>query len=343
MPQSTTTNRRFVLAERPRGLPTPANFRLEEQPVPRPEEGQLLLRTLYLSLDPYMRGRMSDAPSYAPAMELGDVMVGATVSRVEESRHPDFREGERVVAYSGWQDYALSDGEGLLKLDPGLPRPSYALGVLGMPGLTAYGGLLDIGAPQPGETLVVGAATGAVGSVVGQLGKLKGCRVVGIAGGEEKCRYAVEELGFDACLDHYQPDLSARVAEACPEGVDIYWENVGGALFDAVLPHLNPKARIPVCGLIAHYNDTGLPPGPDRIPLFLGTILRKRLRVQGFIVFSEYGHLFPEFQREMSAWVQEGKVRYREDVVEGLESAPEAFIGLLQGRNFGKLVVRVGE
>lgn len=343
MVQHPSVNRRIVLAERPHGMPTPANFRLEQAPTPEPAEGQVLLRTVYLSLDPYMRGRMSDAPSYVPPAAVGDVMPGGTVSRVEVSKHPGYRDGELVVAYSGWQDYAVSDGQGLMKLDPSMPRPSYALGVLGMPGLTAYGGLLDIGAPKAGETLVVSAATGAVGSVVGQIGKLKGCRVVGVAGGEEKCRYAVEELEFDACVDRRRPDLPQRLAEACPQGVDIYWENVAGAVFDAVLPLLNPKARIPVCGLIAQYNATELPPGPDRIPLLMGTILRKRLRVQGFIVFSEYGHLQPQFLREMSAWVREGKVRYREDVVDGLENAPQAFIGLLEGRNFGKLVVHVSE
>jgi len=343
MSETTRTNRRIVLAERPRGAPTPASFRLEETPAPVPAEGEALLRTLYLSLDPYMRGRMSDAPSYAPPAALGEAMPGGAVCRVEASRHPDYRPGDLVLAYSGWQDYAVSNGADLMKLDPALPRPSYALGVLGMPGLTAYGGLLDIGAPQPGETLVTAAATGAVGSVVGQLGKLKGCRVVGVAGGAEKCRYAVDELGFDACVDHRLPGLPERLAAACPQGVDIYWENVGGAVLDAVLPLLNPKARIPVCGLIAHYNAETLPPGPDRIPMLMGMILRRRLHVQGFIVFSEYGDRYPEFLREMSAWVRDGAVKYREDVVDGLERAPEAFMGLLEGRNFGKLVVRVSE
>jgi len=343
MPQSESVNRRIALAQRPRGMPTLANFRMEETPVRSPAYGEALLRTLYLSLDPYMRGRMSDAPSYAPSVAIGDVMVGSTVCRVEASKHPKYQEGDLVLAYTGWQDYAVSNGEGLMKLDAATPRPSYALGVLGMPGLTAYGGLLDIGAPQPGESLVVGAATGAVGSAVGQIGKLKGCRVIGVAGGEEKCRFAREELGFDACVDHRLPDLPQRLADACPNGVDIYWENVGGEVFDAVLPLLNTKARIPVCGLIAHYNAEGLPRGVDRIPLLLGTILRKRLKVQGFIVFSEYGDRFPEFQREMSSWLQEGTVKYREDVVEGLENAPGAFLGLFEGRNFGKLVVRVSE
>lgn len=336
-----TTNRRIILAQRPKGAPTLDNFRLEEVPAPEPGAGEVLLRTLYLSLDPYMRGRMSDAPSYAPPMAVGDVMVGGTVSRVEASRHPDYQEGDLVVAYSGWQDYAVSDGSGLTRLDPAMPHLSYALGVLGMPGFTAYMGLLDIGAPQAGETLVVAAATGAVGSVVGQIGKLKGCRVVGVAGGEQKCRYAVEELGFDACIDHRAPDFPAQLAAACPAGIDVYFENVGGAVLEAVIPLLNAKARVPVCGLIAHYNAESLPDGPDHLPLLMSAILRKRLKVQGFIIFNDYGHRFGEFIAEMGPWVEQGKIKYREDVVEGLENAPQAFIGLLEGRNFGKLIVSV--
>ena len=343
MPQPATTHRRVLLASRPSGAPTPANFRLEEVPLPKPAEGQVLLRTLYLSLDPYMRGRMSDAPSYAPPVAVGDVMVGGTVSRVVESRNPAFQAGDRVLGYCGWQEYAVSDGQGLTRLDPRMARPSLALGVLGMPGFTAYMGLLDIGQPRPGETLVVAAATGAVGSVVGQVAKLKGCRVVGIAGGAEKCRYAVGELGFDACLDHRLPELQARLSAECPGGVDVYFENVGGAVFDAVLPLLNPRARVPVCGIISQYNASALPPGPDRTPLLLGAILRKRLTVRGFIISQDYASRFGEFQQAMEPWVAAGKVRYREDVVEGLENAPAAFIGLLEGRNFGKLVVRVGE
>lgn len=263
-------NRRFLLASRPHGEPTAANFRLDTVPAPQPGAGQLLLRTVYLSLDPYMRGRMSDAPSYAPPVEIGQVMVGGTVSRVAASQHPDFNVGDWVLGYDGWQEYALSDGSGLRNLGPHLPHPSRLLGVLGMPGFTAYMGLLDIGQPQAGETLVVAAASGAVGSVVGQIGKLKGCRVVGVAGGAEKCRYVVEELGFDACIDHRAPDFAERLAAVCPQGIDIYYENVGGAVFDAVLPLLNTKARIPVCGIIAHYNATGLPAGPDRLPLLEG-------------------------------------------------------------------------
>lgn len=336
-------NRRFLLASRPHGEPTAANFRLDTVPVPQPGAGQLLLRTVYLSLDPYMRGRMSDAPSYAPPVEIGQVMVGGTVSRVAVSQHPDFNVGDWVLGYDGWQDYALSDGSGLRNFGPHLPHPSRLLGVLGMPGFTAYMGLLDIGQPQAGETLVVAAASGAVGSVVGQIGKLKGCRVVGVAGGAEKCRYVVEELGFDACIDHRAPDFAEQLAAACPQGIDIYYENVGGAVFDAVLPLLNAKARIPVCGIIAHYNATGLPAGPDRLPLLEGLILRKRIRMQGFIIFDDYGSRFDEFLQQMSSWVEQGKIKFREDIVDGLEQAPQAFIGLLQGKNFGKLVIRVAD
>ncbi len=342
MSQSSRLNRRIVLASRPHGAPTPDNFSLEPSPPPEPAEGQVLLRVVYLSLDPYMRGRMSDAPSYSPPVAIGDVMVGSTVCRVAASRHPDYHEGEWVVAYAGWQDYALSDGRGLTRLGTHPEHPSYALGVLGMPGFTAYMGLLDIGRPAAGETVVVAAATGPVGATVGQIAKLKGAHVVGVAGGAEKCRHAVGELGFDACVDHYAADLPQRLAEACASGIDIYFENVGGKVFDAVLPLLNPRARIPVCGLISQYNATALPEGPDRLPLLLGTLLFKRIRIQGFIISSDYGDRFEEFHRDMSAWVAQGRIKYREQVVEGLENAPQAFIGLLGGKNFGKLVIKVG-
>ncbi|MCG8709869.1 NADP-dependent oxidoreductase [Brenneria sp. 4F2] len=342
MSQTVQNNRRIVLASRPQGAPSHKNFRLEQHPIPDVKEGQVLLRTVYLSLDPYMRGRMSDAPSYAKPVALGEVMVGSTISRVVASRHRDYQVGDWVLAYSGWQDYAISDGRGLSNLGASPQNPSYALGVLGMPGFTAYMGLMDIGQPKAGETLAVAAATGPVGATVGQLGKLKGCRVVGIAGGAEKCRYAVDELGFDVCLDHRAADFAARLAAACPDGIDIYYENVGGKVFDAVLPLLNTSARVPVCGLVASYNATALPDGPDRLPLLMGTILKKRIRMQGFIIFDDYGHRFDEFTRAVSPWVAQGKIKYREDVTEGLENAVEAFIGLLQGHNFGKLVVRVG-
>ena len=334
-------NHRIVLNSRPVGAPTLDNFRLEEAPIAAPATGEVLLRTLFLSLDPYMRGRMSDGPSYAAPVALGEVMVGSTISRVEASQHPDFKAGDLVLGQSGWQSLALSNGKALSKLDTAMTQPSLALGVLGMPGFTAYMGLLDIGQPQAGETVVVAAASGAVGSVVGQIAKLKGCRVVGIAGGAEKCRYVVSELGFDACIDHRSPDLKQQLAAACPKGIDVYFENVGGAVFDAVLPLLNTRARIPVCGLIANYNDTALPPGPDRLGLLPRTLLIKRIKMQGFIIFDDYAHHYGEFFGEMSQWLKDGKIKFREDVVDGLENAPQAFIGLLEGKNFGKLVVRV--
>lgn len=343
MSLSSTQNRQWVLASRPHGAPTVENFRLEKTSVPQPEEGQLLLRTVYLSLDPYMRGRMSDAPSYSPPVEIGAVMVGGTVSRVEQSQHPDYPVGEWVLSYSGWQDYALSDGTGLVKLGSNPQHPSWALGILGMPGFTAYMGLLDIGQPKSGETLVVAAATGPVGATVGQIGKIKCCHVVGIAGGAEKCRHAVEVLGFDRCIDHHADDFAQQLKQACPEGIDIYYENVGGKVFDAVLPLLNTSARVPVCGLVSGYNATDLPPGPDRLGLLMGTILKKRIRMQGFIIAQDYGDRIDEFQQEMGRWVNEGKIHYREQVTDDLENAPQAFIGLLEGKNFGKVVIRVAK
>jgi NADPH-dependent curcumin reductase len=335
-------NRRIVLASRPQGAPTVANFRLEQQPVPVPNDGEMLLRTLFLSLDPYMRGRMSDAPSYAAPVQIGGVMVGGTVGRVEESKHPGFSKGDLVQTYGGWQDYSISNGAGAHKLDPDMPRPSYAIGVLGMPGFTAYMGLLDIGAPKPGETVVVAAATGAVGSAVGQIAKIKECRVIGIAGGRQKCDFAVRELGFDACLDHKDPQLPQLLAAACPKGIDVYFENVGGAVFDAVMPLLNAFARVPICGLIARYNATSLPSGPDRLSLLTTMMLQKRLRMQGFII-SDYAARIGEFHRDMTQWVRQGRVKAREDIVSGLENAPTAFLGLLEGRNFGKLVIKVSD
>jgi len=337
---SRPTNRRVVLAARPAGTPTLANFRIEQAPVPALAEGELLLRTVYLSLDPYMRGRMNDGPSYASPVPLDGVMVGGTVSRVEESRNEGFAVGELVLAYAGWQEYAVSDGRGLSKIDASFPKSSYALGVLGMPGFTAYMGLLEIGAPQPGETVVVAAATGAVGAVVGQIAKIKGARAVGIAGGPEKCAAAVQEFGFDACLDHRSPDLKKQLAEACPKGIDVYFENVGGAVFDAVWPNLNVHARVPICGLIARYNADRLPEGPDRSPLLMLGMLAKRVRMQGFIV-SDYNARMPEFLRDMSQWLREGRVKTREHIVKGLDNAPQALLGLLEGKNFGKLLIEL--
>jgi len=341
MSQSRNINRRIVLNARPAGSPTRTSFRMDELAIPVPAAGEVLLRTIYLSLDPYMRGRMSDAPSYAPPVAINEVMVGGTVSCVEASLNPDYQPGDLVLGYGGWQDYALSDGRELRKLDARAAHPSFNLGILGMPGFTAYMGLLDIGRPKKGETAVVAAASGAVGSVVGQVAKISGCRMVGIAGGPEKCRYVVEELGFDACIDHRSADLQRQLALACPKGIDVYFESVGGKVFDAVLPLLNACARIPLCGLVAHYNDSGLPQGPDRLGLLTATILKKRLKMQGFIIFDDYAPRFPEFFSQMSAWLAEGKLKYREDIIDGLENAPEAFIGLLEGKNFGKLIVRL--
>jgi hypothetical protein len=341
MVQNTETNRRIVLASRPDGAPINENFRLEEVPKPTPKVGQILLRSIYLSLDPYMRGRMSDAPSYADPVEVDEVMVGGTVCQVEATNHPDYQVGEWILAYIGWQDYALSDGSGLVRL--GKPeKPSYALGILGMPGFTAYMGLLDIGQPKEGDTLVVAAATGPVGATVGQIAKLKGCKVIAVAGGKEKCAHAKDVLGFDACLDHKADDFAEQLRAACPNGVDIYFENVGGKVFDAVLPLFNNGARIPVCGLVSQYNATKLPDGPDRLSLLMGNILVKRLKVQGFIIFDYYEH-YGEFVEEMTEWLSSGKIKYREQVVNGLENAPEAFIGLLEGKNFGKLVIKVND
>jgi len=342
MPQSASSNRQILLHSRPVGAPTPDNFQLVETDLPTVRPGQILLRTLWLSLDPYMRGRMNAGPSYAPAVELNHPMVGGTVARVEVSNNPAFRVGDLVVSYHGWQDFAVSDGKGLNMLTTELKHPSLALGVLGMPGFSAYMGLLDIGQPKAGETVVVAAASGAVGALVGQIAKLQGCRVVGVAGGAEKCAYVVEELGFDVCLDRRDQGLAASLARACPRGIDVYFENVGGAVFDAVFPLLNVHARIPVCGLIAGYNSVGLPSGPDRLGALMGTILVKRITVKGFIIFDDYGHRYQEFFAQMSQWVEQGKLKFREDIVEGLENAPRALIGLLQGENFGKLIVRVG-
>ncbi|MFT5483125.1 MAG: NADPH-dependent curcumin reductase CurA [Halieaceae bacterium] len=335
------TNRRVVLASRPTGKPTAANFRIESAPIPDPADGQVLLRTLYLSLDPYMRGRMNAGASYASPVELDHVMGGGTVSRVERSRHSGFAEGDLVLSFSGWQEFEVSNGVGVSKLDPRIAQPSYALGLLGMPGLTAYVGLLDIGQPKPGETVVLAASTGAVGSVVGQIAKLKGCRVVGIAGAKEKLDYAVEELGYDDCISHYDPDMAKKLATACPDGIDVYFENVGGSSWEAVMPLLNNFARIPVCGLIAHYNQTSLPPGPDRMSMLQGMILSRRIKMQGFII-SDHMDRVPDFIGDVGKWYAEGKIKYKEDMVEGLENAPDAFRGLFQGANFGKLVVKVG-
>ncbi len=340
---SQENNRRIVLASRPVGAPVNENFRLESAVIPEPKDGEMLLRAIYLSLDPYMRGRMSAAESYADPVALDEVMVGATVCQVEQSNHENFEQGEWVLAYTGWQDYAISNGEGLVKLGKNPSHPSFALGIMGMPGFTAYMGLLDIGQPKAGDTVVVAAATGPVGATVGQIAKLKGCKVVGIAGGGEKCQHAKEVLGFDECLDHKSDDLAQQLAEACGDGIDVYFENVGGKVFDAVLPLLNTGARIPVCGLISQYNATSLPEGPDRMSMLVATLLIKRIKMQGFIIFDDYAHRYDEFASQMGQWLAEGKIKYKEHLVDGFENTPEAFMGLLEGKNFGKLVIKMNE
>lgn len=341
MSAASAVNRRIVLARRPEGEPTVEDFRLETGPVPEPGPGEMLCRTLYLSVDPYMRGRMNAGPSYAPPVGLGDVMVGGSVSRVVASRLEGYVPGDLVAGFNGWQDYALSDGTRIRRVDPTLAPPPAFLGVLGMTGLTAYVGLLDIADPQPGETLAVAAAAGAVGSMVVQLAALRGCRVVAIAGSPAKCGYLRDVLGADVALDYHDPNFPEALEAACPQGIDVYFENVGGAVFEAVLPLLNVGARVPVCGQIAHYNDAGAPPpGPDRLPRLMMWVLGRRLRMQGFIVGDHLGRL-PDFVREVGGWLREGRVRHYEDIVDGLENAPAAFIDMLRGGNLGKRLIRV--
>ncbi len=340
--QNESINRRFVLAERPVGVPTDRTLRLDPVELPSVGEGQMLLRTVFLSLDPYMRGRMSDAPSYAPPVAIDAVMVGGTVARVHRSKLAGFLEGDWVLCSNGWQDYALSDGTGVTALGRTPEHPSWALGIMGMPGFTAWAGLLKIGMPQEGETIVVAAATGPVGSTVGQIGKIMGCRVVGIAGGAEKCAHAVEQLGFDACINHQSSEFVDELAGVLPDGIDVYFENVGGKVLDAVLPHLNAHARVPICGLVSQYNATDLPDGPDRMGWLMGQLLRKRITMRGFIIFDDFAPIYPEFAKEMADWLDSGRIHYREEMIDGLEQAPAAFIGLLHGENFGKRVIRVG-
>lgn len=341
MTQSDTVNRKFVLAERPVGEPTDKTLRLETENLPVAGAGQMLLRNEYLSLDPYMRGRMSDAPSYAAPVEIGGTMVGGTVAQVISSDVKGFAKGDWVVAFGGWQDYTVSDGTGVINMGQNPQNPSWALGVMGMPGLTAWAGLTQIGQPKEGETLVVAGASGPVGATVGQIAKILGLRVVGVAGGAEKCAHVVDVLGFDDCIDYKADGFRQALKAAVPKGIDIYFENVGGAVFDAVMPLLNPSARIPVCGLISQYNATSLPDGPDRMSLLMGMTLRKRMTVRGFIVSDDFGHHYPQFAKEMGGWVASGQIKYREEMIEGMEKATAAFIGLLRGEGFGKRVIKL--
>jgi len=330
------------LAARPSGEPTPANFEIAEAELPAVGDGEMLVRVIWLSLDPYMRGRMDDSRSYATPVPIGGVMTGGTVAQVVQSRNPRFAEGDYVLGMFGWQSHAVSDGAGVRKLDPAVAPLSTWLGVLGMPGLTAYVGLLDIGEPKPGETVVVSAASGAVGSVVGQLAKIKGARAVGVAGPVEKCRYAVDELGFDACVSHRSKTLRDDLKAACPNGIDVYFENVGGVTLDAALSLMNPFGRIPVCGMISQYSTGNSGEGPDRRPKLMRQILVDRLKIQGFIVSDRYDRQ-KAFIEEVGGYIRDGRLKYRESITEGLENAPAAFIGLLRGENFGKQLVRVSE
>jgi NADPH-dependent curcumin reductase len=330
------THRRVVLARRPPGDVAETDFRVEEVPVPEPGPREVLVRVIYLSLDPYMRGRMRDIASYAPPVGIGEVMTGGTVGEVVKSNHPDFKVGDIVEDRLGWQEYAVGPGPAMRKIDPGIAPISTANGVLGMPGMTAYFGLFDVGQPKPGETVVVSAASGAVGQIVGQLAKIAGCRAVGVAGGHPKCAFVTDTLGFDACIDYKaEKDLAAAVKAACPNGVDVYFDNVGGVVSDAVLLNLNFWARVALCGSISQYNTTE--PGPR----LLGTFVGKRVTARGFIVWDFNAKYGPALRR-MGDWVRSGKIKYKEDIVEGLENAPRAFAGLLRGDNFGKLQVKVG-
>ena len=337
---SEATAKQIVMAARPKGRPTLENFRLEQVPMPALPRRGLKLRVLYLSLDPYMRGRMDDRKSYAPSVGVGEVMTAQSICEVTASEHPDYKAGDIVLAPTGWRTHAASDGTALRKLDPNLAPITTGLGVLGMPGFTAYSGLYAIGKPKPGETVVVAAASGPVGSLVGQLARIAGCRAVGIAGGADKCRHVKEELRFDAAIDHRAPDLPQQLAAACPKGIDVYFENVGGAVWQAVLPLLNRFARIPVCGLIAQYN-AGDAPGPNLLPATMREVLSKSLTLRGFINYEFAAEHFATFLQTVAAGIKSGEIRYREDITDGFENAPATFLGMLEGRNFGKTLIRV--
>lgn len=339
---SSLTNTRIVLKSRPVGMPANDNFEIQTVPVAAPGEHEMLLRTLWLSLDPYMRGRMSDRKSYAKPLETGDVITGGVVCQVVASNIADFPVGTIVSGMYGWQSYAIAkaDDNRLFKIDPDLAPISTAVGVTGMPGQTAYFGLLRVGQPKAGETVVVSAASGAVGSVVGQIAKIQGCRAVGVAGGKTKCDYVVNELGFDACIDYKADDFPAQLAAACPDGVDVYFENVGGAVLDAVAPLLNDGARVPICGFISAYNATSF--DEIRTPeMVLGAL--DNPPAHRFFVVTEWLEEFEDAARALGQWIKEGKLKYRETVVEGIEKAPDAFRMLFTGENFGKLMVKVAE
>ena len=328
-------NTQVTLANRPTGWVKESDFKIVETDIPKPGAGQVLVKNVYLSLDPYMRGRMNAGPSYAANVEIGQVMVGGTAGEVVESNNPMFKPGDTVSGYFGWQQYGVSSGNELHKVDPKLvPLPAY-LGAVGMPGLTAWWGLLDIGAPKAGETVVVSAAAGAVGSIVGQLAKIKGCRAVGIAGGKAKCDLVVKEFGFDACVDYKGGNLAKDLRAAAPRGIDIYFENVGGQILETIALQLNPFARIPLCGLISQYNEVK-PHGLDNLVM----LLINRVKLQGFIV-SDFAAQSGKAVEELAGWVRDGKVKYRETIANGIENAPRAFLGLLKGENIGKQLVKL--
>ncbi|ABA24025.1 Zinc-containing alcohol dehydrogenase superfamily [Trichormus variabilis ATCC 29413] len=332
-----TVNQQIVLKSRPVGEPQESDFALVESPIPQLGEGEVLNRTIYLSLDPYMRGRLSTNASYAASTELNSVIVGETVSQVIQSHHPDFQPGDFVLSNHGWQTYAVAKGKTLRKLDPNQAPLSYYLGVLGMPGLTAYAALLDIGQPKAGETVVISAASGAVGAVAGQIAKIKGARVVGIVGSDQKRDYIVKELGFNVGINRRTQEIASALKEAAPDGIDVYFDNTAGEILEAVLQQINLGARIPLVGLISQYNASSPPPGPNLLPLLI-----KRALIKGFLV-SDYQHRFSDFARDVTEWLQSGQLKYKEDIVVGLENAPRAFIGLLRGENFGKLIVEVSQ
>jgi NADPH-dependent curcumin reductase CurA len=331
------TNRKFTLASRPVGMPKESDFKLVETPVLDPGPGEVLVEALYLSVDPYMRGRLRDAKSYAAPVEIGGVMVGGVAGEVVASNNPRFAAGDIVQGDLGWQEYTVTNGKGVRKVDPSLGPISTSLGVLGMPGLTAYFGLLDIGQPKPGETVVVSGAAGAVGSLVGQIAKIKGCRAVGIAGSDDKVRWLVSELGFDGAFNYKTAkNYVEKLKELCPKGIDVYFDNVGGPVTDAVIPLLNVRARLAICGQISQYNQESPEPGPR----WLWALIVKQARAEGFLVF-QFADKYEQGLAEMAGWIKAGKLKYREDIVEGFERLPRAFIGMLQGDNTGKRLVKV--
>jgi len=333
-------NKQIVLAARPVGFPKDSDFKLIESPIPNAGDGQILVQSIFVSVDPYMRGRMNDVKSYAPPVAIGGVMGGGAVGKVIQSNNAAFNEGDIVEGMFGWQEYAVSNGQGVRKIDQSLAPISTALGILGMPGLTAYFGLLEIGKPQPGETVVVSGAAGAVGSIVGQIAKIQGCRAVGIAGADDKVAYLTGELGFDAAFNYKAvDDYHAKLKELCPIGIDVYFDNVGGAITDAVFRLINTKARISICGQISQYNLEKVELAPR---LILTSLLVKQARAEGFLVF-QFADRYPEALGQMAQWLNEGNLKYAEDIEEGIENTPRAFMAMLKGRNTGKQLVKVAD